>query len=61
ETFYLFGDDDEFYSQEKFVGFDEKLKRLLPNYRSIHYKAKHEITEDMRADIRGFLLEQSLK
>lgn len=61
ETFYLFGDDDEFYSQEKFVGFDEKLKGLLPNYRSIHYKAKHEITEDMRTDIRGFLREQSLK
>jgi predicted esterase len=55
ETFYLFGDDDEFYSQEKFVGFDEKLKGLLPNYRSIHYKAKHEITEEMRKDIESFL------
>jgi len=61
ETFYLFGDDDEFYSQEKFAGFDEKLKGLLPNYRSVHYNAKHEITEEMRADIRIFLAEQSLK
>jgi len=61
ETLYLFGDDDEFYSQEKFVGFDEKLKELLPNYRSIHYKAKHEITEEMRADIRAFLADQPLK
>ena len=60
-TFYLYGDDDEFYAQEKFAGFDEKLKGLLPNYRSIHYKAKHEITEDMRSDIRTFLAEQSLK
>ena len=60
-TFYLFGDDDEFYSQERFEGFDEKLKNLLPNYRSIHYTAKHEITEEMRADIRIFLAEQSLK
>jgi phospholipase/carboxylesterase len=60
-TFYLYGDDDEFYTQEKFAGFDEKLKGLLPNYRSIHYKAKHEITEDMRSDIRTFLAEQSLK
>ena len=60
-TFYLYGDDDEFYSQEKFVGFDGKLRGLLPNYRSIHYKAKHEITEEMRADIRIFLAEQLLK
>lgn len=56
-TFYLFGDDDEFYSQEKFAGFDEKLRRVLPNYRSLKYKAKHEITEEMRADIRTFLNE----
>ncbi|MEQ1762816.1 MAG: hypothetical protein ABL984_06660 [Pyrinomonadaceae bacterium] len=55
ETFYLFGDDDEFYSQEKFAGFDEKLRGLLSNYRSIHYKAKHEITDEMREDIRFFL------
>lgn len=61
ETFYLFGDDDEFYSQEKFRGFDEKLRGLLPNYRSIHHTAKHEITEEMRLDIRTFLAEQSLK
>ena len=61
ETFYLYGDDDEFYSQEKFSGFDEKLRGLLSNYRSIHYKAKHEITEEMRADIRTFLAEESLK
>ena len=60
-AFYLYGDDDEFYSQEKFRGFDEKLRGLLPNYRSIHYKAKHEITEEMRTDIRTFLTEQSLK
>jgi phospholipase/carboxylesterase len=61
EAFYLFGDDDEFYTQEKFVEFDQKLKGLLPKYRSIHYKAKHEITEEMRTDIRTFLVEQSLK
>jgi predicted esterase len=61
EAFYLFGDDDEFYSQEKFTGFDDKLRGLLPNYRSIHYSAKHAITEEMRADIRTFLAEQSSK
>ncbi len=61
ETLYLFGDDDEFYTQEKFRGFDEKLKSRLPSYRSIQYKAKHEITEEMRTDIRKFLVERSLK
>ena len=57
ETFYLYGDDDEFYSQEKFTGFDEKLRERLPNYRSKRYTAKHEITEEMRSDIRSFLFE----
>ena len=54
-TFYLYGDDDEFYTQEKFVEFDAKLRSILPNYESKHYVAKHEITDDMRADIRAFL------
>jgi predicted esterase len=55
DTLYLYGDDDEFYTQEKFKEFDEKLALLLPNYGSKHYSAKHEITEDMRVDIREFL------
>jgi predicted esterase len=59
-AFYLFGDDDEFYSQEKFVGFDEKLRTLLPNYRSSRYAAKHETTDEMRDDIRTFLTDMSL-
>lgn len=58
-TFYLYGDDDEFYTQEKLKEFDEKLKGRLRNYRSVHYEAKHEITDDMRRDIRQFLLEIS--
>lgn len=57
ETFYLYGDDDEFYTQEQFAGFNEKLAATLPNYRSKHYAAKHEITEEMRADIRAFLVQ----
>jgi hypothetical protein len=28
---------------------------MLPNYRSKHYAAKHEITEEMRVDSRNFL------
>jgi predicted esterase len=55
ETFYLYGDDDEFYTQEQFAVFDNRLASMLPNYRSKHYTAKHEITDEMRADIREFL------
>lgn len=55
KTFYLYGDDDEFYTQEQLAGFDEKLSSWLPTYRSKHYAAKHEITDEMRADIRNFL------
>ena len=58
-AFYLFGDDDEFYTQEQFAKYDEKLAEYLPNYRSEHYHAKHEITEEMRRDIRQFLVLQS--
>lgn len=57
QTFYLYGDDDEFYTQEQFRTFDEKLAAMLPNYRSKHYAAKHEITEEMRFDIREWLQE----
>ena len=55
DTFYLYGDDDEFYTQEQFAAFDERLKARLPNYSSKHYEAKHEITEEMRDDIRRYL------
>lgn len=55
ETFYLYGDDDEFYTQEQFAGFNKKLAATLPNYQSKHYTAKHEITEDMRVDIKAWL------
>lgn len=57
QTLYLYGDDDEFYTQEKFAEFDANLKSRLPNYRSIHYNAKHEITDEMREDIRNFLVQ----
>lgn len=56
KTFYLYGDDDEFYTQEKFREFDQSLRSRLPNYRSKQYTAKHEITEEMRADITEFLI-----
>ncbi len=58
-TLYLYGDDDEFYSNEKFEGFEEALRSRLPNFHSHQYSAKHEITDEMRADIREFLLADS--
>jgi predicted esterase len=54
-TLYLYGDDDEFYTQEKFAESDAKLRSMLPNYESKHYVAKHEITDEMREDIARFL------
>lgn len=55
KTLYQYGNDDEFYSLEKFRDFDAKLNSRLPNYCSKQYKAKHEITNEMRDDIRAFL------
>jgi predicted esterase len=56
DTFYLYGDDDEFYTQEKFAGYEEKLRSTLANFTSKKYAAKHEISEEMRNDIRSFIL-----
>ena len=55
KTFYLHGDDDEFYTQEQFAKFNQTLTAILPSYRSKHYSAKHEITDEMRTDIRDWL------
>jgi len=57
ETFYLYGDDDEFYTQEQFADFDRKLAATFPNYRSKQYRAGHEITAEMREEINLFLAE----
>jgi len=58
ETLYLYGDDDEFYTQEQFSTFDAKLSAMLPNYRSKHFATKHEITEGMRSEISMFLADR---
>ncbi len=57
ETIYLYGSDDEFYTQEQFLDFDKRLSRRISNFRSKRYEAKHEITEEMRCDIRAFLMQ----
>lgn len=55
KTFYLYGDADEFYPLEKFQAYGEKLKNILPDFESRQYTAKHEITEEMRADMKKWL------
>ncbi len=60
DTLYLYGNDDEFYTEEKFSGFEQKLRDRLPNFQSKQYAAKHEITNEMREDIRNFFSERGL-
>ena len=55
DTYYLYGNDDEFYPLGKFKEFDGKLRERLPSYRSKYYEAKHEITDEMRDDMKEFL------
>lgn len=55
DVFYLYATNDEFYSLEKYEGFKEKLKRRLNIFTSKAYDAKHEITNEMRTDIKTWL------
>ncbi len=55
EVFYLYGDTDEFYPLEKFQAFEAKLREDLPNFQSKLYNAKHEITNEMREDMKRWL------
>ncbi len=55
EVLYLYGDTDEFYPLEKFQNFEKKLKSILPNFQSKCYETKHEITDEMRKDMRVWL------
>lgn len=55
-TLYLYGDNDEFYTQEKFAEFDRQLAERLGYYSSKRYIANHEITDEMREDIKDFLV-----
>jgi phospholipase/carboxylesterase len=56
ETLYIYGTKDEFYPLEKFQKFAKKLNDYLPNFQSLKYKATHEITNEMREDMREWLL-----
>ena len=55
ETFYLYGDKDEFYPLEKFESFESKLRKTLPAFQSKKYSATHEITDEMRRDMKNWM------
>lgn len=55
DVLYLYGDADEFYPLEKFQTFERRLNDRLPNFQSKRYQAKHEITDEMREDMRVWL------
>ena len=55
DVLYLYGDADEFYPLEKFQSFERKLKNKLPNFQAKRYAAKHEITNEMRSDMKNWL------
>ena len=55
DVFYLYATRDEFYPLEKYQSFKEKLKKRLNIFTSKDYDAKHEITDEMREDIKTWL------
>jgi len=55
EVLYLYGDEDEFYTLEKFQNYERKLKNYLPKIEVETFSAKHEITNQMRARIKTWL------
>ena len=59
DVFYLYNDDDEFYPLEKYESFAARLDDYLPNFQARLYRAKHEITEEMRADVKNWLKEKA--
>ncbi|MET0753374.1 MAG: hypothetical protein ABWZ66_08370 [Pyrinomonadaceae bacterium] len=55
DVFYLYANGDEFYPLEKYQSFKEKLKSRLNIFTSKEYTAKHEITDEMREDVKTWL------
>jgi phospholipase/carboxylesterase len=61
DVLYLYGDNDEFYTLEKFQDYNQRLSEKIANYTSKLYQAKHEITDEMREDVKRWLKEKSGK
>lgn len=55
DVLYLYGDEDEFYPLEKFQTFERQLRQRLPNFQAKSYRAKHEITDEMREDMKAWM------
>jgi predicted esterase len=55
DVFYLYPTRDEFYPLEKFEEFKEKLKGRVNIFTSKAYEARHELTNEMREDIKIWL------
>ena len=55
DSLYLYADDDEFYTLEKYKTYEEKLRARVPNLQTKQYEAKHVITNAMREDIKVWL------
>jgi predicted esterase len=55
KVLYVYGDEDEFYPLEKFQSFEQKLRESVPSLQAKTYRAKHEITDEMRVDIKKWL------
>ncbi|MEZ5344971.1 MAG: hypothetical protein R2681_05375 [Pyrinomonadaceae bacterium] len=55
DVLYVYGNDDIFYTQEKFENYAARLKDFAPNLHTQKYTGGHEITQEMRADIKQWL------
>ena len=56
DVLYVYGNKDEFYPEAKLDSFDQRLRNYLPNYESRKFKAGHEITDEMRSELKSWLL-----
>lgn len=59
EVFYLYSTDDEFYPLEKYENYVRRLKNRISKLKTRKYEAKHEITDEMREDIKLWLKEKT--
>lgn len=59
DVFYLYSTEDEFYPMEKYENFTRQLEQRLPNLQTRKYEAKHEISDEMRGDIKNWLKEKA--
>lgn len=59
QTFYLYSDEDEFYSIKKYENYVERLKEKVSRLKTKRYHATHEINDDMRKDVKNWLKEKA--